>query len=149
MKIDINNHTYFVKTFGQFNFCKTPISSPDYISESGSQYWYTEKGLIRQSDHWGIVCTCRWFLNEKKSKKINENTTAFCSWKTMKHINILDCASLSALNLMPKKMLQKISIKTSFGTYKIENTGNYGARIVSKDRITEAYSYGSIRIIIN
>ena len=36
---------------------------PDYISESGSKYWYTEAGVVRCSDHWGRVASCAWQLD--------------------------------------------------------------------------------------
>ena len=34
---------------------------PDYVSNSGSQYWYTEDSVYRMSDHWGdYVASCDW-----------------------------------------------------------------------------------------
>lgn len=34
----------------------------DYISESGSQYFYTEKGMYRLSNHWGRLANSKWRL---------------------------------------------------------------------------------------
>ena len=29
----------------------------------GSKYWYTPEGVYRESDHWGSVATCFWYLD--------------------------------------------------------------------------------------
>lgn len=37
-----------------YKACKKPTRKPDYISGSGSEYWYLKNGgHIRFSDHWG------------------------------------------------------------------------------------------------
>lgn len=38
-----------------FIMCETPDRKPDRISLSGSKYWDVPEGLIRQSDHWGLL----------------------------------------------------------------------------------------------
>ena len=35
---------------------------PNYVSESGSQYFYTEKGMYRLSNHWGRLANSKWRL---------------------------------------------------------------------------------------
>ena len=62
-KIDRNN--FFLYTMANFNEVdKTPNREPDYISRSGSQYWYEDDGVYRKSNHWGAdIATCDWFLN--------------------------------------------------------------------------------------
>lgn len=36
----------------------------DYVSQSGSSYWYTDEGVYRSSDHWGEgVASCDWMLD--------------------------------------------------------------------------------------
>ena len=32
-----------------------PAREPDFVSASGSKYWYMPYGLVRQSNHWGSV----------------------------------------------------------------------------------------------
>lgn len=34
----------------------------DYKSDSGSEYYYTEKGVFRYSNHWGKAATSKWRL---------------------------------------------------------------------------------------
>jgi hypothetical protein len=86
---------YYIHTRATFRGCKKPKSKPDYVSRSGSLYWYGKnmKGeyVIRYSDHWTNVCgiyskrinpyasrdckriaTCLWKIktNHKNDKKI-------------------------------------------------------------------------------
>lgn len=64
----INKDNFFKNTYGVFrslsNF--SIYGDPDFVSESGSKYWYLDHGLIRQSDHWGSVSSCFWKLNGSK-----------------------------------------------------------------------------------
>ena len=51
--------------------CEEPKRKPDYTSESGSRYWYTKKGVVRGSNHWGNgVANCDWPLKLKEGKII-------------------------------------------------------------------------------
>ncbi len=52
-----------------------PKRKPDFISDSGSKYWYTSDSVIRQSDHWTQMDTCEWLLDGKESEK---NTQGIC-----------------------------------------------------------------------
>jgi hypothetical protein len=77
--VDLSN--FFISTQAVFKGCKIPKRKPDYVSDSGSIYWYGEnkKGsyVIRQSDHWvnlkkignntiirqcARIATCQWHL---------------------------------------------------------------------------------------
>ena len=59
----ITEENFFTSTVATFTPTEKPKRPPDYISGSGSQYWYTEDGVTRYSDHWGSdVATCSWFL---------------------------------------------------------------------------------------
>lgn len=54
---------YFMGTTAVFEPCPDPISSPSFVSKSGSEYWYTEDGVIRRSNHWGTgIASCDWLL---------------------------------------------------------------------------------------
>lgn len=72
--------TFFIDTEVIWKACKEPRRTPDFVSASGSKYWYGEnkKGVfvVRKSDHWckikGLIHTieidrrrvasCRWHL---------------------------------------------------------------------------------------
>lgn len=88
----INKHNYFLETYAVFKGCKPPLRDPDYVSPSGSEYWYgtNRKGeyVIRYSDHWCAkhnpssysalswsqcrrVASCRWFLRASDRHTVN------------------------------------------------------------------------------
>lgn len=59
-----NENNFFESTAANFVSCEKPNREADYISASGSAYWYTENGVVRGSNHWGEgVASCNWFLN--------------------------------------------------------------------------------------
>lgn len=68
---------------------KAPEGKPDYTSDSGSKYWYTEQGVYRESDHWGFgVGSCDWTLNsnpELSHRDEEGDRIGFAQWKDFKH----------------------------------------------------------------
>ena len=56
-------HNYYMGTTAVFEPCAVPSRSPSFISRSGSEYWYTDDGVIRRSNHWGTgIALCDWLL---------------------------------------------------------------------------------------
>jgi hypothetical protein len=55
---DFSNFCF--STIANFVACKIPDRNPDFISSSGSAYWDEIDRVVRRSDHWGIVASCRW-----------------------------------------------------------------------------------------
>lgn len=60
---------YYFDTMAEFDPMKSrPRRQPDYVSRDrngkvSSEYWYTEDGVVRGSDHWGEgVASCDWSL---------------------------------------------------------------------------------------
>lgn len=51
-----------------------------YISQSGSQYIFTDKGLYRISNHWGRVANCHWRLIPLAEFKNQHNIVAYANW---------------------------------------------------------------------
>lgn len=49
-----------------------PKRKPDFVSDSGSKYWFTANSVIRQSNHWGELDTCKWTLDNKSGHKITQ-----------------------------------------------------------------------------
>jgi len=51
-----NSSNYHISTHATFKACNVPNRTPDFISKSGSKYWYGQNKnggyVIRQSDHW-------------------------------------------------------------------------------------------------
>ena len=72
----------FKKTFCVFNevdlTCIEGLKY-DYSSESGSQYFYTEKGMYRLSNHWGRLANSKWRLIDK-GISISKFKVGFAVW---------------------------------------------------------------------
>lgn len=60
---------FHLETSATFMPCETPERLPDYVSDSGSQYWYEGDTVIRCANHWGSVASCKWGYNGKASDK--------------------------------------------------------------------------------
>jgi hypothetical protein len=60
-----------------------PARPADHESESGSRYWYSDEGVIRESDHWGHgVASCDWYLDGGEYGWSVESAPVcgFCAW---------------------------------------------------------------------
>ena len=106
---------YYTSTYAKFVECATPRRKPDYISSSGSKYWYTKTGVIRKSDHWSLyyrsypdktcfttsvylhavpIASCIWTLQLKNDKiTVKEDygdngkiLTGFCKYKNFRNV---------------------------------------------------------------
>ena len=74
-----NEDNFFDNTVALFNEVDKPNRKPDFISLSGSKYWYYKKGLIRGADHWGNrIANCSWAI------KLRNGRTAYgySAWST-------------------------------------------------------------------
>jgi len=78
---------FFLNTEANFSSCETPERAPDYVSKSGSVYWYTDEGVVRAADHWLGVASCKWTLDGADEYAVNlaadkkESAVAgFCEW---------------------------------------------------------------------
>lgn len=51
-------------------------------SKSGSEYFFTNEGVYRKSNHWGRVANCRWKLASSSLEKVNNNTpqVGYANW---------------------------------------------------------------------
>ena len=84
-----NKDNYFANSIGYWELCDVPQKAPDYISVSGSKYWYIDKGVYRQSDHCGNgIASCSWFIKGKQYDTFGLSTgtteTAFICWDDLK-----------------------------------------------------------------
>ena len=75
-----NKDNFFENTYGVFK--QLPLnnkelditSNPDFISNSGSKYWYVGNKLYRYANHWDRVASCFWKIkghyNANKNYKL-------------------------------------------------------------------------------
>lgn len=67
-----NFHINTFTNFSQIKSNEIPNREPNFISNSGSKYWYIEETqeVIRQSNHWGrTIASCNWLLDGMSVKK--------------------------------------------------------------------------------
>lgn len=53
---------------------------PNYISKSGSTYYFMEKGIYRLSNHWGRAAKCKWRLQNNGSSSIERTKLGYANW---------------------------------------------------------------------
>lgn len=88
-----NKNNFFYCTLAVFTPCKRPKKEPDYISKNrvgdvSSEYWYSNEGVVRCSDHWGTgVASCDWALKDiaygtrDGSVDKTRKRCGFCKWE--------------------------------------------------------------------
>lgn len=86
-----NRDTFFYNTMCDWKSRKSrPKGKPDYVSRTrdgrvSSEYWYTDDGVVRGSDHWGKgVASCDWIVDGSRAQKYGlskgEKIYAKASW---------------------------------------------------------------------
>jgi len=83
MKLKYCKQNFFKNTYCIFKTVAPEIlkdKKPNYISRSGSQYFYTDEGVYRISSHWGRAATCKWRLQTEASNFRNGTKVGFAKW---------------------------------------------------------------------
>jgi hypothetical protein len=75
-----NKDNFYINTFCVFReIAERLVAKPDYISKSGSVYFFSEEGVYRSSDHWGRAANCKWQL-EPIVKNYSRQKMGFARW---------------------------------------------------------------------
>ena len=82
-----------MKTYNQNNFHKHTFclwkevsladfeyQNPQFKSKSGSEYYFTDEGVYRTSNHWGRAANCRWRLMTLGNYKSQHTKVGFAKW---------------------------------------------------------------------
>lgn len=56
------------------------LQKSHFKSKSGSEYFFTEEGVYRISNHWGRVANCRWRLLPLTEYKNQHTKIGFARW---------------------------------------------------------------------
>ncbi len=51
-----------------------------YKSTSGSEYFFTEEGMYRKSNHWGRLANCKWRLITLENETHSKTKIGFAFW---------------------------------------------------------------------
>ena len=84
-----NDENFFMATEATFTPVEKPKGKPDYVSSSGSKYWYDKNGVVRESDHWGSnVDSCNWYMKGDKKYSSWDDTNGIrygrATWNSFK-----------------------------------------------------------------
>lgn len=79
---------YHSKNFHKYTFClwkevsrsDFDLQQSQFKSKSGSDYFFTEEGVYRISNHWGRVANCRWRLLPLSDYKNQRTKIGFANW---------------------------------------------------------------------
>jgi len=97
-------------TFCIFEECDLeliPKALPDYSSDSGSNYFYTNEGVFRESDHWGKAGNSKWRLLplEKYNNLPNRRKKlGFAKWTSFHSDNTVEKLYFIELNFKNKEV---------------------------------------------
>lgn len=110
---------FFKHTFCEFTQVDDFIfpENSNYKSKSESQYFYTDEGVYRKSNHWGRVANCRWKLISNKNYKNQQEVIAFAKWVDFYPINSLE--KLFFIEIDFDKRITKIKVKKGKTTKKL------------------------------
>lgn len=146
----VTEDDYFTATVATWERAKPPKGRPDYVSGSGSTYWYTKEGVYRSSDHWGSsVATCSWYLRgendlkaaigafggsgsdwfvgtgEDRDRLLHKDAAAFCPWsgfvRKSEVANAVDEDAFSRLEHGSVQLARKLSEATKPRTVTTEH----------------------------
>lgn len=76
-KTNFHKHTFCV--FQEVTFESINDLKPNFISKSGSSYYFTEKGVYRHSNHWGRAANCKWRLVSNGISK-DRSKVGYANW---------------------------------------------------------------------
>lgn len=94
------------RSTANFQPCETPNQPADFTSPSGSRYWKSQGGVIRQSDHWMAgIRSCNWYFAGATSK--GPEVVGFCRWEDFCS-DPRDCAAWRAERLAWLRGMHKV-----------------------------------------
>lgn len=77
-KHNFHKHTFCL--FQQVDFLALAALKLSYKSNSGSEYYFTDIGVYRKSNHWGRAANCRWRLLVNSEYKNQTELFGFARW---------------------------------------------------------------------
>lgn len=78
-----HNFNFFKHTYCEFEMVSDVIflnNKAHHKSKSGSNYFYTEEGVYRYSNHWGRVANCRWKISGIEDYKNQNYYVGYANW---------------------------------------------------------------------
>lgn len=110
-----NKYNFFKHTFCEWKSVEgVPNRKADYISKSGSRYFFTEEGVFRIANHWGRAANCRWRLISPL--RISQtNQIGYANWSDFYPNNDIDLLYFIEVNWENKTVCYQHKFKDSTG----------------------------------
>ena len=75
---NFHKHTFCLWT--EVSLADFEVQQPQFKSKSGSEYYFTDEGVYRTSNHWGRAANCRWRLVTLGNYKSQHSKVGFAKW---------------------------------------------------------------------
>lgn len=75
-----NFHKHTFCLWKEVSLADFEIQKPQFKSKSGSEYYFTDEGVYRTSNHWGRAANCRWRLVTLGNYKSQHTKVGFAKW---------------------------------------------------------------------
>jgi len=79
-RTNFHRHTFCV--FQEVALDTVSNCTIDYKSKSGSQYYFTEAGVYRLSNHWGRAANCKWRLQSSFPANTSRTKVGYANWSS-------------------------------------------------------------------
>jgi len=89
-KLKMNSFKNTFCIFKEVPYSEISGLEQDFISESGSIYYYTELGMYRLSNHWGRLANSKWRLLALDSPTSSKIKLGFAKWEDFYPDNALE-----------------------------------------------------------
>ena len=78
-KYNFHKHTFCI--FTEVDFSYISKLELNFKSKSGSEYYFTQNGVYRKSNHWSRVANCKWRLvNNNLNENKNRIKLGYANW---------------------------------------------------------------------
>ena len=84
-RTNFHKHTFCI--FTEVDATEIEHQKMNYISKSGSSYFFTTKGVYRKSNHWGRAANCKWRLQTIFPEQQSRTKIGFARWENFHSIN--------------------------------------------------------------
>jgi hypothetical protein len=107
---------------------------PDFESESGSKYFYTEEGLYRLSNHWGRLGNSKWRLVENGFQGSSKIKLGYAVWDAFFPDNKYELLYYLVANFSTKEVLYQHKMDKTYDGKAILRTADDTMKRVKQSR---------------
>lgn len=120
-----------------------------YKSKSGSDYYFTEKGIYRVSDHWGRAANCRWRLETSATKPNQIKRVGYADWTDFYPNNEQENLFYITLDINSGEVLFQHKNNPNFNNEVLRNAAETAKRIKQIKEIVETNDWAKYLKINN